>query len=282
MNFCRLSGVTQVALVTFDLFSLLQQLHLFPPQRLVFPLTALLPWHSSSPVQWALLRRQDTSHLPSPLLLLLVIEYLDIRLWRDFDLFRSYDQPALRGPYSADRKPQPSPLYLRPFIRFRQGFLSLLGWTSHDSIDIHSARSSTNERELANRARNYRLSALSMAACSFLEEAINFTVRQIILLPLETIVLRSLASAYLSSSLHASGVEAGRYAGPRYQPRTGKPFVTLLRHSIVGGDSGALGAYVGKIGLCFALESMMDCAVFGAVWAGVRWVGIRKMHWGTT
>ncbi|KAJ9626334.1 hypothetical protein H2203_003966 [Taxawa tesnikishii (nom. ined.)] len=44
-----LSGVTQVALVTFDLFSLLQQLHLFPPQRLVFPLTALLPWHSSSP-----------------------------------------------------------------------------------------------------------------------------------------------------------------------------------------------------------------------------------------
>jgi hypothetical protein len=118
----------------------------------------------------------------------------------------------------------------------------------------------------------YRVTGLTLRPSEALAQLIGCTLSRIILLPLESYVLRRIASGYLQSAIPTPGVD---FLTTMVYPSGSWGGVELRR----GGWRG-VGDYVGKLGLCVAVEGAIGFGIWQVMFTVVWRMGRRWYNWG--
>ncbi|CAD0093645.1 unnamed protein product [Aureobasidium mustum] len=265
-------------------FSCLQQLGLISSKPLLPPTSWLAPWSSASPVHWALLNQEPIRGskvlglVASPAGMWLVMALLQHSAASAYGHVPLFEYNCILGPHNSTCPSQTNDAessYLTPFSRLRDKLLQSLGWASVPSVAEKETRDLTQELSVRNQetrtekpqhrtATRHRVTELSTLSSNLLALNLDYLFWSIILLPLDTMHLTSLSSAFSSSSAARTSVEHGRSAG----------LVPLLAASRM--------ARMNKIGLCLALEFTLDTAVWGGAFLWARYVGVSRYFWGST
>ncbi|CAD0083808.1 unnamed protein product [Aureobasidium vineae] len=265
-------------------FSCLQQLGLVSSKSLLPPKSWLAPWSSESPLRWAFFGQGTVKGskllglLVSPASLWLTMALLQHSAASAYGHVPLFEYNCILGPHNTPLLPQmtdPESSYLTPFSRLRDRLLQSLGWaplpaapqtekrelTQDSSARDNSARTETPQPHTATR---YRVTELTTLPSNLLALNLDYMFWSVILLPLDTLHLTSLASAFCSSSAARNSEESGVSVG----------LVPRLPASGMG--------RVNKIGLCLALEFTLDTAVWSGAFLWTRYIGMSRYWWGRT
>ena len=156
--------------------------------------------------------------------------------------------------------------------RLRYGFLTIIGWqpppwpvaSSEDTI-----WQSPHEDRISDTPTTYRNTALSTGLADLLSCTLYPLAWDVVLLPLEAIVFRSVVRTYANAaplSLHS------RVTAP-------SSLHALAAHRL---QTVSFGSYASKVGLCIALQAAVDVGVWGCAYVWTRQVGVSRFHWGRT
>ncbi|KAH0342570.1 hypothetical protein KCU81_g5661, partial [Aureobasidium melanogenum] len=265
-------------------FSCLQQLGLISSKPLLPPRSWLAPWSPASPLRWAFLNQgpmRDSKFLgllASPAGMWLIMALLQHSAASAYGHVPLFEYSCILGPHNSTSSSQISDSessYLTPFSWLRDKLLQSLGWapvsdapekeTQDLTQELGAASHETRtERPQHNKATRHRVTELSTLPSNLLALNLDYLFWSIILLPLDTLHLTSLSSAFASSSSARTSVEPGRSAG----------LVPVLAASRM--------ARMNKIGLCLALEFTLDTAVWGGAFLWARYIGVSRYFWGRT
>ncbi|KAG9847553.1 hypothetical protein KCU98_g5920, partial [Aureobasidium melanogenum] len=264
-------------------FSCLQQLGLISSKLLLPPKSWLAPWSPASPLRWAFLE-QDTIRgskflglLASPAGMWLVMALLQHSAASAYGHVPLFEYSCILGPHNSTSLSQTNDSessYLTPFSRLRDKLLQSLGWAPIPSVPEKETRDLMQELSVGNhgtrtekpqhhKATRHRVTELSTLPSNLLALNLDYLFWSIILLPIDTLHLDSLSSAFSSSSMARTSVELGRSAG--------LPVFATSRM-----------ARMNKIGLCLALEFTLDTAVWGGAFLWARYVGVSRYFWDRT
>ncbi|TIA40830.1 hypothetical protein D6C78_02272 [Aureobasidium pullulans] len=277
-----LNALVHLSIYSLSSFSCLQQLGLISSTSFLPPKSWLLPWSPSSPLHWAFLDSKSNggsrmkSLLLSPAALWLTMSLLQHSAASAYGHVPLFEYSCILGPHNAVSLPQASDAddtnLLTPFSRLRNWILQSLGWAPVPAIqekgvqDLMSDGEYGRERETRQRqtATRYRVTELSTLPSNLLALNLDYLIWAILMLPLDTVHLRTLASLFLSSPTARIGIQDGLSAG------------------LVPRSAATRTGMVNTIGLCLALEFTLDTAVWGGAFLWAKYIGTSRYHWGHT
>lgn len=285
----------ELAVSPFTVYSYLMQLHMYDSRIGMPPLTAFLPWHASAPLQWGW--NLGPNDLPStnrllnfaisPITLWLLSQALRNVIETQANIFQTIEQPAFNTFAEFHRvDSSPAPLVLTPVIYLRDSLLSFLGWSAKYNVDESGGVSLQTPNTTKEPVKLWR--PLSNLVPDFLAERLQCLFMQIALLPIESLLLRSIAAAYSQSPYGAgqmalSGLSSTAALARVYAPLGGGPFGVMLDQGAAAGSGmGLIGPYASKIGLCIACQVAIDLTIWGGVYLRTRQIGINRFYWGQT
>lgn len=276
-----LSTALHLLVYPLTAFSSLQQLGFISTSALYVPFTWLVPWHSSSPLRWAVFWRQDTQSPSSRLRLFLLsptyiwlamtlIQHASATAYGHVPLF---EHECILGPHNEPIGTKGKALFA-PFSSLRDKVLKALGWAADPRVKEVGVDALTEHRVSSDRldaqktiglqsSSNPRVTELTMLPSHLLALNLDNIMWTVLLLPLDNAHLRTLVYSYLNSSAVQSNVQSGVNANA--MPGLGAP-----------------GPRSNKVGLCLALQFAMDTAVWGGAYAWTRWIGKTQFYWGRT
>ena len=167
----------------------------------------------------------------------------------------------------------------------RQRFLQLVGWQVHEEhhpgstngweTDISYQVSATNDDFVQMKVLSHRSTSLARLPATWLGLRIDMFVVRVMLLPLESMVMRKVLRFYLSSGMPV--------ATPALSAGVGGAMPGAW--AVLAGRTGDLGwsAVMGRtshIGLSMALNLGVEVMLFGAAYALIRRQGMRSFGWG--
>jgi len=294
----HLKNFTQTLLLLFlsplPIYSALAQLHLYSSSYGLPPATSFVPWHPSSPLVWAWTSGPETAALStrfynlstSPVSLVLVMNALYDWIDHTGAAFEEGEQPSILGPptqpgLSIGHSEVETSWFLRPILWTRDHVLDFLGWSPRTWDRVTESRKREDSADTREKARlrsrsdplgpiSYRRSGLAFIPAELLSRRLHGLVCRVMLLPLEGLVFRSVATSWLQSGL--PGVSAVSI------PPLSLSSVLSSRDWGAGGMSG----YASKVGLCVGLHAVMDSVVWGFVYRAVVHYGVSRFHWGAT
>ena len=174
------------------------------------------------------------------------------------NIFEDYDQPCMIGPPDTTIEIKPAPRHLRPFVTVRDAMMHILGWSPLPAQVTEP--SITTIPPKAERKTAYRITTLSCLPTDFLARRIHELVWYAALLPLETILFRSVVDAFARSPLAS-----------RAEPSS------LIRLPIT-----STWGLLSKVGLGIAIQGAADMAIWSGLYGFVRRMGTNRFHWGMT
>ena len=274
-------------------FSLLQRLHLpynQPATHLSYltqalhlpPLAAFIPSHPLSPLNWAW--SSGAPHLPfshsllqlttSPVSICLTLQVINTWADQQGNFCTDYNMPAYAAPADESREHESAPWFLKPAVGLRDWLLDHLGW-SYRSLRLYEHSQGDNVEEdgalqgrkksepttKENRPRGWRATQLSYVPAEILARRLHALSWNIILLSLETMLVRSMVKAYTHSPLMGDSMALTNYTND---------------------GEGSMLAQASKIGLCFALQIAVDTIVWGCTYSTTVYLGVTRFHWGKT
>lgn len=265
-------------------FSCLQQLGLISSENLLPSKSWLVPWSPSSPVRWAFLEHKKVGSskmmglLVSPAALWVTMTLLQHSAASAYGHVPLFEYSCILGPHNvassqptADSKSS----FATPVSRFRDGALQLLGWGPIPSASGNKSQDLSRESNVRNPASTalnahhglaarHRVTELSTLPSNLLALNLDYLFWTIIMLPLDILHLNTLSSTFSSTPMARTGVVDGGLVG----------MVPNLAASRM--------ARMNKIGLCLALEFMLDTAVWGGAFVWAKYVGTSRYYWGRT
>jgi hypothetical protein len=265
-------------------FSCLQQLGLISSQTLLPSRSWLAPWSPSSPLRWAFYDHKMVRGsklmglLLSPAGIWLTMTLLQHSAASAYGHVPLFEYNCILGPHNIGPLQQTDnseSSFTTPFSRIRDKVLRLLGWapalsTSEDKtqdlareLSAPSHRSTTSPAQHGTATR-HRVTELSTLPANLLALNLDYLVWAMMMLPLDTLHLTSLSSAFSSTPAARLGVENGGIAG------------------LVPGLAVSKLARLNKMGLCLALEFTLDTAVWSGAFVWARYVGTSRYYWGRT
>lgn len=126
----------------------------------------------------------------------------------------------------------------------------------------------------------YRSTALSMQLAKYLGERIDHFFQKLLVLPLESTVVRVVTQSFLATTLAKTPLAVAA-AHAAYFPFGGGPFGNLIRHSLDHSTMRTVGGYVSKIGLGLALYCSTEILISCLIYRTYRRQGIRNFDWRT-
>lgn len=311
-----LALASDIILLPLNYFTLLQFLNLASPTRLFPPLSLFNPfsrnsfhnfgWRSPFPshpclgtlfspavllILSSLTTRSQDTHGPR-LSLLTTFRYEPPKVWTLTNSSSEKCKPRSRDPlghlYSAllslRQKLQAWILPSTTITRHTDGMVdSETGYYDPLATDTSHTRVSLSLGEQVYITRHHRSTKLARLIPDYFSDSVDILLERICLLPLETVLLRSVASIAVSVG-HANGASSGNdVAGGVYPPFDGFLAKVLFGTGAGGGRSermkGLVG-YAGKIALALILHAAMEVGWFGVAYGLVRWQGLRNFGWG--
>jgi hypothetical protein len=265
-------------------FSCLQQLGLISSTTLLPSKSWLIPWSPSYPLRWAFL---DQKKVGSSRLMELILS--PAAIWVTMTLLQHsaasayghvplFEYSCILGPHNINSTKQTDDSesgLAKPFSRLRDKALQTLGWAPALPLSEGKTQDLTRELSVRNHtsttpnsqhgtATRHRVTELSTLPSNLLALNLDYLFWTIIMLPLDTLHLTSLSSAFSSNIAARTSVESGGFAG--LAPRLAVSRMARLN----------------KIGLCLALEFTLDTAVWGGAFVWARYVGTTRYYWGRT
>jgi hypothetical protein len=265
-------------------FSCLQQIGFIPSKTVLPPRSWLAPWSSSSPLRWAFLDHKMVGGsklmglLLSPAGIWLTMTLVQHSAASAYGHVPLFEYNCILGPHNIGSLQQANDSefsFTTPFSRLRDKVLRLLGWApplpaSEDktqdlarelSVRNHGSATPNAQHSTATR---HRVTELSTLPANLLALNLDYLFWAIMMLPLDTLHLTSLSSAFSSTPAARLCVENGGTSG------------------LVSGLAVSRMARLNKIGLCLALEFTLDTAVWGGAFVWARYVGTSRYYWGRT
>lgn len=278
------NALLHVSVYPLASFSCLQQLGLISSRTLLPSRSWLAPWSPSSPVRWAFFGQTKIGSskmmglLLSPAALWVTMTLLQHSAASAYGHVPLFEYSCILGPHNVASSQQTVDSvsgFATPFSRLRDKVLRLLGWAPALPVSGKRVQESTRESSVRNHASSalnaqhgmgtrHRVTELSTLPSNLLALNLDYLFWTIILLPLDTLHLTSLSSAFSSTPTARLSVENGSNSG-------------LVPQFAVSRASRS-----NKIGLCLALEFTLDTAVWGAAFVWARYVGTSRYYWGRT
>jgi len=188
---------------------------------------------------------------------------------------------------------QPAPSVLRdPFGAImhqtwvlRQRFLQLVGWHVHEEnrpgstngweTDVSYQVSATTDDFVQMKVLSHRSTSLARLPATWLGLRIDIFAVRVMLLPLESMVMRKVLRFYLSSGMPVATTALGAGVGSAIP----EAWAVLAGRA---GDRGwnAVVGRISHIGLSMALNLGVEAVLFGAAYALIRRQGLRSFGWG--
>jgi hypothetical protein len=274
-------------------YSSLQQLGLISPTPVTTPRSWLLPWSPSSTLRWAVFGRQDMSPQSSrfeSILFSPATFWLTMTILQNMSAVHHGPTPlceheAILGPHNQKLSPHFSklekPFILTPFATLRDSLLKRMGWAAKSNPPVSDLRRAlpltdgvndytnstptpTRQSQTTSSSRIPRITELSTLPSHFLALNLDSFFWTVLLLPIDTLHLRSLASSFLASSTATSSVN------------------TTASNTILGFGSADPGSTLSKVGLCIALQYAVDSIVWSCVYGWSKRIGVQRFHWSNT
>lgn len=271
-----------VALLPMEFHAHAQRLGLAPQLPLFPPWKSFLPWHPTSfqqfgwkPLYGFVLFKSLTS--PAILLLLHKIFHWDgdeneIPIC---GLFTSFRYPAIDQHPDFTSKPKllrdPTGWLMHQTYTLRTSIMRWCGWdiyriTADSSGNLEN---NTRERYLHDFDDNppiHRSTALAHLPALRLAATIDTFLARILTLPFESLMLRSIAQAFMLYSPTPKTVAAREASGRIFRPAQLS-------------SSSSTGLYISRLGLALALDASVDVLLFFGVYASSRHVGRKFFDW---
>jgi hypothetical protein len=265
-------------------FSCLQQLGLISSEALLPSRSWLAPWSPSSPLRWAFYNHNMVRGskvmglLLSPAGVWLTMTLLQHSAASAYGHVPLFEYNCILGPHnigSLQLANDSESSFTTPFSRLRDRVLRLLGWAPALSAPENKTQDLTRDLSVRNHgsttqnaqhgtATRHRVTELSTLPANLLALNLDYLVWAIMMLPLDTLHLTSLSSAFSSTPAARLGLENDGAVG------------------LVPGLAISRMARLNKIGLCLALEFTLDTAVWGGAFVWARYVGTSRYYWGRT
>jgi len=184
--------------------------------------------------------------------------------------------PVLRDPFGA---------IMHQTWVLRQRFLQVLGWHVHEEnrpgstngweTDVSYQVSAAPDDFVQMKVLSHRSTSLARLPATWLGLRIDMFVVRVLLLPLESMVMRKVLRYYLSSGMPVAATALGAGLGDAIPGDW----------AVLAGRAGERGwsAVVGRlshIGLSMALNLGVEVLLFGAAYALIKRQGIRSFGWG--
>ena len=192
-----------------------------------------------------------------------------------------------------DTSLQPAPSVLRdPFGAIlhrtwvlRQHFLQFVGWDVHEEdqpgsingweTDVSYQVSTTPDDFVQMKVLSHRSTSLARLPASWLGMRVDMFLVRVMLLPLESMVMREVLRFYMSSGMPVTTTVS------RAGPGIAMPGAwSVLAGRAVDRSWSAVAGKVSHIGLAMALNLGVEAALFGAVYALATRQGIASFGWG--
>jgi len=183
---------------------------------------------------------------------------------------------ALRDPFGA---------ILHQTWVLRQRFLQLVGWHVHEEncpgstngweTDVSYQVSATPSDFVQMKVLSHRSTSLARLPATWLGLRIDMFVVRVMLLPLESMVMRRVLRYYLSSDMPVATTALGAGVGDAMPGA----WAVLAGRAEDRGWSAVAGR-LSHIGLSMALNLGVEAVLFGAAYALIKRQGIRSFGWG--
>lgn len=299
--------ILDVALAPLDMYASALQLGLAPldtPWRMTC--TTLIPAYFR--YTYATIFASPIAFLTSPAALLIAFNFLirdDASAEYETPYFTSLTSYRLPDPVLSANARQGIPPFRRdPFgatlgavYNIRTSILQWFGWDAltsspsnsrildgwatdrqvvHDEDGPRAHIDATGAVRPGSRLTQHRSTSLARLPAFWLGKTIDTFLCRVLVLPLETLVMKSIASFYLASPM--SVTPAGAALGLR--PAAPGLLSLLLRPSSSSGGWSAFGKHMSHLGLGLAVWLAFEAVSFGAVYQTVKKEGVRYFQWG--
>jgi hypothetical protein len=124
----------------------------------------------------------------------------------------------------------------------------------------------------------YRSTSLSMQLAKYLGERIDHLFQKLLILPLESLVVRAVTQSFLTTTLPKTSL-ALTAAQVAYSPLGGGPFGGIIRNGSNLPAWTAAGGYLSKLGLSLALYCTTEIAISFLIYKVYRGQGTRNFNW---
>lgn len=173
---------------------------------------------------------------------------------------------------------------------FRRPMLRWTGWSMYKSQSTTSVAEkwesnimdqTPSETTSLPKQTVHRSTTLAQLPATVLAMNIDEWIFQALLLPLQSLMLRSLASTYMSMSEMPKTSRSIIAADHLYSPFGGGPIWRFVKAPSLHMARSEANSYACRVGLAFALDCSVDLVLFGVVYQTVRNIGIGCFGWGT-
>jgi len=127
----------------------------------------------------------------------------------------------------------------------------------------------------------YRSTAMSHHLVQYLGDRIDDSMMALLTLPLDSLVLRTVAQAFFALPLAMTAASPAAASKAYVSVRSG-PVNAFGPSNLSFAIFSGLPSYVSKLGLSLAMTSACEIGVFFVMWQTIRWQGIRQFAWGKT
>lgn len=184
--------------------------------------------------------------------------------------------PILRDPFGA--------LMHQTWV-LRQRFLHFVGWNVHEEshpgatngyeTDVSYLVSETPDDFVQMKVLSHRSTSLARLPATWLGLRVDMFFVRVMLLPLESLVMRKVLQFYLSSSMPVTTTALGAGVSHAVPGVWG-----LLAGRAAGGSWRTVAGRLSHLGLSMALNLGIEAVLFGAVYGLIRRQGIGRYKWG--
>ncbi|KAF2769848.1 hypothetical protein EJ03DRAFT_85159 [Teratosphaeria nubilosa] len=273
-----------VALLPLVFYSTAQQIGVAPALPLLPPMRALLPGNKGlfSAAWKSCWSWPAVGSLCTPAALLLTYAYLqgDVDEGTPIAMeFTNFSYPAIDDDNHNVTAPSfghdPIGRILYEGYRIRIGIMKWCGWDTAQRFSGGLPENDLAMVELHSGKTHHRTTRLAQLPAKYLSWRLDDLFVMILTAPLEIMMLKASASAYVSSSLPLTEVGFGarwRLLSPTPDQSSGKSYGCAAR--IVN-----MGTYFARLGLTFGLRMAIETVMFGGIYRLVRCQGIGNFGW---
>lgn len=211
-----------------------------------------------------------------------------------FTALTSFRNPAIddcaSGVLSPHLRNDPFGWILHKCYCIRATFLAALGWSMENvrgllpdedkfesNVMHRPATSSEGDEDWSTSA--HRATVLAQLPAKYLAMRVDHWIARLLMLPLESLMLRSIASSFMLSPSTTKTARALEAAHRLYEPFGGGPVGALVSSSGSPVAWHQLSIYASRVGLAMALDCGIDVLRFGFLYSTVRFIGVRSYDW---